>query len=53
MFHIGAVRNINTYVTNQQMHSDKIGFVIYYFEVKSTMVHVITHLTGCISTINI
>ena len=26
MFHIPALRNINTYVTNQQMHTDKTGF---------------------------
>ena len=27
MFHIRSVRNINTYVTNQQMHTDKICFI--------------------------
>jgi len=27
MFHIGSVRNVNTYVTNQQMHTDKICFI--------------------------
>ena len=52
MFHIRALRNIDTNVTNQQMHTDKIGFIIYYFEARSTMVHVITNLTGGISTIS-
>lgn len=46
MLRILALRNIGTNVTNQQMHTDKIGFIIYYFEARSTMVHVITHLTG-------
>jgi len=31
MFNNCALRNIYTYVTNKQMHTDKICFVIYYY----------------------
>ena len=31
MFNICALRNIYMYVTNQQMHTDKICFIIYYY----------------------
>jgi len=31
IFNICALRNIYTYVTSQQMHTDKICFTIYYY----------------------
>ena len=31
MFNICALRNIYAYVTNQQTHTDKICFIIYYY----------------------
>jgi len=31
MFLIRAMKNTYTYVTNQQMHADKICFIIYYY----------------------
>jgi hypothetical protein len=34
MFNICALRNVYTYVTNQQTHTDKIYFIIYYYSSK-------------------
>ena len=31
MFNICALRNIYTYVTSQQMHTDRLCFIIYYY----------------------
>ena len=30
MFHTSTLMNISIYVTNQQMHTDKVCFIIYY-----------------------
>jgi len=49
MFNICALRNIYTYVTNQQMNTDKIFFIIYtyYLLLIDMFLSLLRQLSGC------